>query len=146
MIYVNIGYRKFPDHHLTLFLKRDLTVRVIVKHPESETGLSGIDYVLKDEEESYGLTLIQNPLIDYDHAMKNIDELIREHERLAESQSEIDRHSAKVLWKQLFDLWSVAHWYQVDKFADHMTVGMSVAVWIGLNRTNTITLHNVRTI
>lgn len=127
---------KYPDPHHTVKIKEDLRISALVMSQESESGLVSMNYTLEASTESYGLTLIQNPLIDYEQAMNEVDKMITT--RL----EYFDRYGRKMeppecSRKHILNIWTVAHWYRVDQLADAMTAGMSVAAWLGMNR-----IHN----
>ncbi len=136
---MHIIHNQFAKSHHTLFLENDLRVRVIVMSPDSPNGLATVDFTLPAIEEAYGLTLIPNPLLDYNSAREKVQKISDERDMFLREHSATEP-IAKMLQKDIMATYSVIHWYQVDEYADRMTVGMSVAVWIGLNRTHTITL------
>ncbi len=136
---MHIIHNQFAKSHHTLFLENDLRVRVIVMSPDSPNGLTTVDFTLVARKEAYGLTLIPNPLLDYNSARERLQKISDERDMFLREHSATDQ-IAKMLQKDIVGTCSVIHWYQVDEYADRMTVGMSVAVWAGLNRTHTITL------
>lgn len=126
---------KYPEHHHTVKLKNDLRISALVLSQESESGLVSINYTLAADDEPYGITLIQNPLIDYERAMNEVDKMIADRLVYFEQYGR-KMEPPECSRKHILNIWTVAHWYRVDQLADGMTAGMSVAAWLGMNRTH----------
>ncbi len=127
----------FAKSKHTVHLENDLRVRAIVMSHDSETGFSSVDYTLKADNGPYDISLIQNPLIDYNQAMAEIERMTNERKAFKAVYGQ-QMEPSDCSWRHIMAIWSVAHWYQVDEFVGRMTVGMSVAAWEGLNRTHKI--------
>jgi hypothetical protein len=128
----------FPDK-IRIETVNKLVVRAVVMSSDAENGLSAIDFAL-EEETSYRLTLIQNPLIDYGHAMAMYSKLQKQRAGyFARFQTDVEPPDCS--YRHLLSIWGSAHWYKVDDI-DFTTVGMSATAWIGLIKQKCIHTNN----
>ena len=127
----------YAPPHITVNLENDLRIRAVIRSIETESGLASIDYTLKAADGPYELTLIQNPLTDYNRAMEICQKMTDERAAFMQEHGQ-QMEPPDCSWQHILGIWEVAHWYRVDDFADRMTVGMSVAAWNGINRTHNI--------
>lgn len=127
----------YAPSNITVDLSNDLRIRAVIRPMDSESGLLSVDYTLKAADGPYSLTLIKNPLTDYNRAMEFCQKMTDERAAFMEVHGQ-QMEPPDCSWQHILGIWEVAHWYSVDDFADRMTVGMSVAAWNGINRTHKI--------
>lgn len=124
-----------PDIKVHVKSEHGLLIRAIVLSDKEQGDPEARNFLLEERDAPYDLTLIQNPLVDYDRIMGEVQRLIdRRHAFLTEHQ-DAEHEPPDCSLQQIRGLWSVAHWYQVTEYT-YAVVGMSVAVWEGENRNN----------